>query len=249
MQRYAGLAAIYDYLVSGVDFEGWIDYLEEILENFGYRATTVLDLACGTGNTILPLARRGYNAAGLDLSLEMLAVAREKAAAENLCVEFRCADMRNFSLPRPVDLITCFHDGLNYLTDYGDLLKTFKCVEKNLNSDGLFVFDLNAVLWLSGTSPGTTVVEEDGLTLIWESVYHRSKDIWEVHLTGFARVPEGELYRKFKEVHRERAYRPREVEAALSAAGLKHLASYDAFTFNPAHEGSRRHFYVARKIR
>lgn len=247
MKRYAGLAAIYDYLVGGVDFEGWIDYLELITARFGHSAGTVADLACGTGNTTLPLARRGYHATGLDISAEMLAVAREKAAAEDLPVEFLCADMRDFRLPQPVDLVTCFHDGLNYLTEYSDLLKTFNCVRRNLKPAGFFIFDLNAVRWLSGTRPEVTVVEEEGLTLLWESAYYDQEDTWEVRLTGFAREQEGELYRKFKEVHREKAYRPEEVEAALKAAGLEPLASYDAFTFNPIHEKSRRHFYVARR--
>lgn len=247
MKRYAGLADIYDYLVGGVDFEGWIDYLESIMAEFGHKAKTVADLACGTGNTTLPLARRGYRAFGVDLAGEMLAVAREKAVAQNLTVEFLCADMRDFYLPRHVDLVTCFHDGLNYLTEYGDLKKTFVRVRDNLATGGLFVFDLNAVRWLSGTRPEVTVVEEEELTLIWESAYHDTDDIWEVRLTGFAREKEGELYRKFKEVHREKAYRPEKVEAALDEAGLEFLASYDAFTFNPIHEKSRRHFYVARK--
>jgi len=247
VKRYAGLAAIYDYLVGGVDFEGWIDYLESLMARFGYKAEKVADLACGTGNTTLPLARRGYRTFGVDIAGEMLVVAREKAAVENLMVDFLCADIRDFCLPHPVDLITCFHDGLNYLTEYGDLVKTFHCAGENLTAGGYFIFDLNAVRWLFGTKPEVTVVEEDALTLIWESAYIGDEDIWEVILTGFAIEKELELYRKFKEVHREKAYRPTEVEAALNTAGLKLLASYDAFTFEPIHEKSRRHFYVARK--
>jgi hypothetical protein len=38
------------------------------------------------------------------------------------------------------------------------------------------------------------------------------------------------------------------VECALTLAGLEPLAAYDAFTFAPVHEGSRRHFYVARRV-
>jgi len=248
VKSYKGLAAVYDHLVSGVDFEGWVDYLEQIMERFGYRADTVADLACGTGNITLPLAGRGYRATGLDLSPEMLAVAREKAAARNLTIEFLCADMRDFRLSRPADLVICFHDGLNYLTEYNDLIKTFNCVGLNLKPSGFFVFDLNAVRWLSGTGPEVTMAEEECLMLIWESVYHEKEDIWEARLTGFVREREGEMYRKFKEVHREKAYRPAEVEAALKSANLKLLASYDAFTFNHIHEKSRRHFYVAKRI-
>jgi SAM-dependent methyltransferase len=247
LKHYHGLAAIYDHLVSGVDFAGWIDYVESIMKRFGHVARSAADVACGTGNTTLPLAKRGYRSYGVDISGEMLALARQKAEEENLFVEFLQADMRDFSLPCPVDLVTCFHDGLNYLTEYKDLIKTFHCILENLSPGGLFIFDLNAVRWLSGTRPEVTVVEEEGYTLLWESIYHEKEDLWEICLTGFIEEAGGELYRRFKEVHREKAYRPEEVGAALTAAGLQLLASYDAFTFSPIHEKSRRHFYVARK--
>lgn len=246
MKSYEGLAAVYDYLVAGVDFEGWIDYLESIMASLRFSAHTVADLACGTGNTTLPLARRGYRACGVDLSPEMVAVAREKALRQNLDVDFIQGDMRDFVLPCPVDLITCFHDGLNYLTEYVDLVKAFKCVRENLVPGGLFVFDLNAVTWLRRTGPEVSVLEEEDLTLIWESQY-QDGDIWEVRLTAFIREGKTGLHRKFKEVHREKAYRPEEVAAALAAAGLDLKQSFDAFTLEPIHEKSRRHFYAAAK--
>jgi len=245
LQRYGGLAAIYDYLVSGVDFEEWIDYLEEILRNFNYKPKTVVDLACGTGNTLLPLVRRGYQASGVDLSPEMVAMAKEKADSNGLEADFFVADMRVFVSPQPVDLVTCFHDGLNYLAEYSDLVKTFQRVEQSLVPGGLFVFDLNAVIWLSGTQSGVTVIEEEDLTLIFNSAYHDDQYAWEVRLTCFAR--EGAFYRKFTEIHREKAYQAPAVQGALQEAGLIPLAVYDAFSFDPPAGESKRHFYVAAK--
>ena len=48
----------------------------------------VLDVACGTGNLAIPLARQGAVVTGVDIATNLLVQARERAAAENLIVTF-----------------------------------------------------------------------------------------------------------------------------------------------------------------
>ena len=55
----------------------------------------ILDLACGYGRIAVPLARRGFQVTGLDLSKPLLAIARERAAQAGVTVEWRRADMRD----------------------------------------------------------------------------------------------------------------------------------------------------------
>lgn len=241
---YKGLAGIYDYLVTGVDFEGWIDYVEEILKMLDVPVQNVLDLACGTGNTTLPFARRGYNVTGLDIAAEMLDLARQKAATQNLHVDFIHQDMRYINLNRSFDLITCFHDGLNYLLTLDDLLQTFQRVYTHLVTGGLFIFDLNTVTWIPDAS-SIDIIEEPELTIIWRSSLSQQEPaIWSIDITAFIKV--GDLYKKVSERHRERAYSPAEVKNVLRQAGFELLHHWDAFTFRPPDSGSRRHFYVAR---
>lgn len=240
---YAGLAKIYDYLVAGVDFEAWIDYLEEILQRFNYRPATVADLACGTGNTLLPLARRGYKVTGIDISPQMVAVAAQKAGEAGLDVSFLIQDMCTFRLDAPVELVTCFHDGLNYLLAYADLVQVFCRVRENLTTGGMFVFDLNALNWLADLPAEAGELKEQKISLTWESKFDPRGPFWEICLK--VSLDEENGVHRFAEVHREKGYRPEEVERALAQAGLELLAAYDAFSFDPVHPGSRRHFYVA----
>ncbi|MCL6477809.1 MAG: class I SAM-dependent methyltransferase [Peptococcaceae bacterium] len=247
MDSYRGLAAVYDRLVAGVDFDGWIDYVESLLRHFGYGPGSVLDLACGTGNTLLPFARRGYRAIGVDISPEMIACARQKAAAAALSIDYYVGDAREFLLRHPVDLVTCFHDGLNYITEAGDLARVFKNTARNLVPGGMFIFDMNAVKWIGEGDNRPVVIDEGDMTIIYSTAHDTDASLWTVDLTCF--IKEGDLYRKFSERHRERGYEQGAVLRMLESAGFNPMAVYDAFSFNPPHPKSRRHFYVARSER
>ena len=59
----------------------------------------VLDVACGTGNTTIPLARRGAVVTGVDIATNLLAQARERAAAENLTINFEEGDAEQLPYP------------------------------------------------------------------------------------------------------------------------------------------------------
>jgi SAM-dependent methyltransferase len=59
----------------------------------------VLDVACGTGNTALPLARRGCIVTGVDIAPNLLVQARERAAAEGLAIAFDEGDAEQLPYP------------------------------------------------------------------------------------------------------------------------------------------------------
>ena len=54
--------------------------------------TTVLDVACGTGNTAIPAARTGARVTGVDIAANLLEQARQRAAREGLEIDFREGD-------------------------------------------------------------------------------------------------------------------------------------------------------------
>lgn len=245
MAQYDKLAQIYDYLVAGIDYEEWADYIEEILKKFSCPVRYITDLACGTGNTTLPLAARGFAVYGIDMAPAMLEKARKKAEEKGLRPFFLEQDMRELNLPHPMDLITCYHDGLNYIIDPADLRLVMRRVYESLTPGGLFIFDLNAVNKLSGAGGDVTFIDDPDRSLIWETSYDRGADIWEIRLTGFLR--QGELYDKFVEVHQEKAYKHEEAVALMKEAGFQLLAVYHGFSFEPPRPDSRRVFYVARK--
>ena len=55
------------------------------------------------------------------------------------------------------------------------------------------------------------------------------------------------LYRKYEEVHYQRAYEPEEIRELLERAGMEFIAAYDAFTEEPVKENSERIYMIARE--
>ncbi|MHB8756589.1 MAG: class I SAM-dependent DNA methyltransferase [Bacillota bacterium] len=245
-EPYSYFARLYDRVMRDVGYDLWTDYIEQLLARFETRPRTVLDLACGTGNTTLPFAQRGYAVTGVDRSPEMLAIARRKTEQAGLSIPFIQADMRHFVAASPVDLVTCLYDSLNYVLELDELTEVGRRVSAALNPGGLFIFDVNSAHRLSHIPDTTMFVEDDGFSLVWENQFHKQDRIWQINLTGFVRS-DGDLCRQFKEVHKERAYTVDEVTTAITRAGLRLLGAYSAYSFDPPGEETARIYFVAGK--
>lgn len=243
MSNYEGLSKIYDFMMSGVDYEAWADYVLSAAKRFGCEPNTVLDLACGTGSTTLPLAARGVKATGLDLAPAMIKIAEEKAAESGLDVDFVIQNMLELNFPEPFDMIVSFQDGINYLTGEGDFEKLAAAVGSNLKDGGVFLFDLNRVDHYSDSD--TTVVDLDDMYLVYENNYNADTRIWHIKLTGF--LQEGELYRKFEEVHEEKNHDFEEVKQALASHGMNIAAVWRMFYEEDATDDIARVLVIAKK--
>ena len=236
---YGGFAQIYDKFMD-TPYDAWADYIAAIWRRFGASPKLALDLACGTGGLTARLAARGVEMLGIDISAEMLAIARQK----NDGILFLQQDMRSFELYGTVDAIVCGCDGINYLLDESDLRATFALCANYLNPGGILVFDINTEHKFKNILGDNTFAATDtDAAYIWENTWHEAEKINEYAISCF--VEQGELYRRFDEVHEQRAYTPAQIEDALRAAGLKPLAQYDELTFEAPGPKSERVFFVA----
>lgn len=103
----------------------------------------VLELACGSGQLIVPIASPGRPAAGLDRSPTMLTAARRRAVAAGAApVELVEADMRDFDLGRRFSLIFLARNSLLHLSEPDDFMALFAAVRRHLAPGGIFAFDI-----------------------------------------------------------------------------------------------------------
>lgn len=137
-----GYAAAYDEIYREKDYESECDTVEDLWRRHGGGdVQSVLDLGCGTGNHLLPLARRGYSVAGVDVSRDMLANAQAKARTDDLDVNLVEGDVRSIELGRTFDAVIMMFAVLGYQTTNDDVSRALGTVRRHLGHDGLFAFD------------------------------------------------------------------------------------------------------------
>ncbi|MBL4645326.1 MAG: class I SAM-dependent methyltransferase [Rhizobiales bacterium] len=112
--------------------------LEAILAR--HNVKSVLDLTCGTGSQVFYLSARGYQITGADFSPALLEVARKKAKAESISVEFIDADMRSLNAGKFDAAITMFN-AVGHLSK-ADFEMTMRNICGNLEAGGIYVFDI-----------------------------------------------------------------------------------------------------------
>ncbi|MEO8338008.1 MAG: class I SAM-dependent methyltransferase [bacterium] len=106
----------------------------------------VLELGCGTGRTLLPIARAGVDITGVDGSSEMLARLDAKLSAEPRVVRDRVTlqhgDASNFDLDRTFSLVVAPFRVMQHLTTLDAQLGCAQSVARHLAPGGQFVFDV-----------------------------------------------------------------------------------------------------------
>ena len=88
----------------------------------------------------MSLARQGHIVHGIDISSEMVAVAKSKSMGMPN-ISFDVEDMTRFIVRNKFDLMTCTFDSVNYVLDIGGIKTMFSRVPRFLKKSGLFVFD------------------------------------------------------------------------------------------------------------
>jgi SAM-dependent methyltransferase len=215
---YNDLAPFYDAFASGSDYEAWTARILALLDSHAWRGNSVLDVACGTGNSFLFLLRRGLSVTGCDLSPGMLEEAARKAPAVPLLE----ADMRDLPRLGEFDLVTCFDDSLNHVLDERELCSALRSMAANLAEDGLLLFDLNTLLAYRTTFALESAVERDGSLFLWRGDSNRDAAPGcraTAHIDVFTRDRD-HLYTRVSTAHEQRHYAPHRVVVALARAGL-----------------------------
>ncbi len=218
--QYATLAPLYDLMAAeaGVRalYRGFRRALLGAARERGVAIRTLVDLACGTGNTAIPWTRRrGVTVIGVDLSPAMLREARRKSRA----VRWHRQDITRLRLPVCADAVTCHFDALNHILDARSLQRAFAGAGRILRPGGLFVFDLTTEAWFRWLNGREKVFRVGPHLLVAANEFDPGSGIATFRHAWFVR--KGRLFEKRDVTVRERAYPDAEVRRLLRAAGFR----------------------------
>jgi SAM-dependent methyltransferase len=245
MDTYEDFAFLYDDLMNQVPYEKWVEFIVQQFKQNPRPINLVCDLGCGTGNVTLPLASYGYDMIGIDLSENMLMIAREKAFSENISILYLLQDMQAFELYGTVDAIISVCDSCNYIDAIG-LKKVFDLVHNYLDSGGLFIFDLNTRYKFERVFNNQTFSEvgEDFAT-IWENNFDPKHGTNDYFLTCF--VEEEGVYSRFEEHHTEYTHDMKDVVRWLHESGLTLVQAVEEYSLKPVKDTTERITFIVTK--
>ncbi|HEV8087042.1 MAG TPA: class I SAM-dependent methyltransferase [Actinomycetota bacterium] len=210
-------ARVYDLLYSFKDYEAEARDLTALIRERNPDATSLLDVACGTGKHVDMLREAFPDVAGVDLDDGLLAIATERLSD----VRFTRGDMRTFDLGRTFDAVTCLFSSVGYLRDDEELAAAIGRMAAHLSPGGVLVVDgwIRPDAWWPGTNVQALAETGDGIAAARVARTWRDGDRTILDMRYLIATAEGGFEQQ-QEVHELTLFSDEAYRAAFDAASL-----------------------------
>jgi SAM-dependent methyltransferase len=247
--RYYDLS--HDHLTADISF---------LLAQAEKAGDPILEMGCGSGRLLVPLARAGYRIAGIDHSIEMLARAEMRLAAEAPSVRERIrlinADMTTFTLPDEVGEFGLVFFGYNTFMHLDETAagRAMRRLRPLLRDGGLVLLDLDNPLTLASAADDPDFALEEtladqatGEVIRQYTAYEAVPGEQAVAVTWIYEIAssgEDPPRRTKSRLHYHYLY-PHQIELLLNLVGLRLQGLYGNYDGSPYEEESERMLVVA----
>jgi glycine/sarcosine N-methyltransferase len=135
---YDAFADKYDVMISSKRYDTDVPFFKSVFKKHGVRS--VLDCACGTGLHVIKLSQIGFEAAGCDISCEMVEKAKKNAAVLGVNVSFVQADFKRLThvFDKKFDCVVCL-GSLNHELKEGGILAALRSMYGVLSDKGIAI--------------------------------------------------------------------------------------------------------------
>jgi SAM-dependent methyltransferase len=231
------------------DLEPDITFIEGCMARWNdQKVSRILELGCGPGYHTLGLARRGYDAIGLDLNPLMISYTRAKAERQNIQISLILGDMLDFQLTEPVDMALSMMATSTLIFSLDDMVQHLQVVARNLRDGGLYILEMShpSDIFI-GAGPAATVsrwtTTRDDLSIAmqWGGEKDTVDPITETHVFQVTMtITENEATTNYHFEETQAIWTPKEVEAAVRLSGVFDVMDwYGTFDINQAFNNSR----------
>ena len=246
--NYQAFAALYDSLMADAPYNKWVDFVKNQLQKPNLNDLSILDIGCGTGELLVLLQQSGANVTGVDLSAEMLSLAKDKCEKAGFSPPLFQQSMTNLEGLGQHDVVTIFCDSLNYLESEEDVLATIKSAYQQLKEEGILLFDVHSITKINKGFINQTFAEDtEKMAYIWTSFEGEYENSVEHELAFFMEDEETGLFERSYELHKQRTFSVDQYQSWLNEAGFCNVTIYADFTNSEPTEDSERLFFYAEK--
>jgi SAM-dependent methyltransferase len=238
-----------------IEHQLFTDDIPFYLDLANQRGDPILEVGCGTGRVVLPLAQAGYKVIGVDTSEAMLAIARRHLEnLEHLKEQVHLIQGDILQHQGRYQLILLSYNALMHFTTQEAQLAILRHLAGLLLEDGLMVIDL--------PNAGEAYASEDELGIVLERTFEEPESGHQVMQQSVSRIdrseqrlhvtwiydeifPDGSLKRTLAPLVMRYIF-PGEMHLMLGLCGLEADEWYGDYQQNPFEDGCSRMILVAK---
>jgi len=238
MDNYSKFSQYYDEIMGDriVNSKKIMAFIKES----GIKGKDFLDIACGTGSTLKYFSNKGYNVMGMDISENMLNIARKKLPNAN----FKKMNMIELKINKSFDVITCLYDSVNHLLKFSEWKSFFNRSYKHLKDEGIFIFDINTLYKLEKLSQSDSFKKSIGDKNIIMKVSSLTNNIFKWN-TQITEINLDKSMEKYEENIKETSFEIKKITDSLSNI-FKNVKVIDCNNNKPS-INSKRVYFICRK--
>jgi len=245
---YQILASIHKQIGIGGFARQMTGHLIDYAQRNNWMGRQIVDLGCGTGESLLWLTKHHYIVTGVDKSTEMLTIARNYLAENNANVSLTQGDLRNVSNISGQDMVLAINV-LSELDNIRELERAFMHIHSMLRDERWLVFDMYTIEGLVTRNQAGYNLEhdDDALTIFAanrfdyeKSIQYRDYIIFQKDNNGWQRVEAGRSLR---------AYPIQALTALVQRSGfnVQHVLNTDLNPHKPGNSTPRVIIFASKK--
>ena len=232
MKRFGNIySQYYDLLYRDKNYSGEIYYIIKLIKENSNEAKTLLDMGSGTGKHAELFCNNGYIVHGIDLSEDMLKIAKNRIKDKEDKLSFSHSKIQELDLNKKFDVVVSLFHVMCYQNSNNELIKAFEAAKNHLKKDGIFIFDFWYGPAVLTDLPVKRIKrfenEKIKVTRIAEPVMHPDENVVDVNYDVFIKDIDSKKIIEKEELHKMRYFFDTELDLICKQVGFVIKQKYE----------------------